>query len=351
MADITSQQSQQSQQIENVNIPRKLCLYCNDTTHNISECNHPSIEILHNEICEATIFSYCISDLIYQHMTDSLNNKFRFIHFLRHWLLTKTTDELKIILYKCNKSEIFNLDINMLPSLILHISLYYYDYVVKLKSSITEKDVQLIYQQLIEISINKNSFIKILSLLINITESNIQYYIWHLYNPKFKYNIKIKVFSNFNIIYKDESEPDILCPICLCETNIPLNNLIITKCNHKYCFKCIISCMISNSFKNNSVVPLLCPLCRQEITSITIINKQLSKYLSIYCDEIDSIKIENIEEQLQEQQLPIIMRDFLHPFIFPIILTNEDFVNLYFSIINCNLFILVIYIFYIIILN
>jgi len=345
MADIAT-----PSEIVNVNIPRTYCLYCNATTHNITECNHPSIEILHNEICNATIFSYCVSDLIYQHMTDSDNNKFRFIHFLRYWLLTKTSDELKIILYKCNKSENFNLDINMLPSAILHMSLYYYDYVVKLQSSITKKEVQLIYQQLIEISFNNNNFIKTLSLLINISETKIIYYIWHLYNPKFKYNIKIKVSSNLNIIYKDESESDILCPICLCETNIPLNNLIITKCNHKYCFKCIISCMITNSFTNNSVMPLLCPLCRQEITTITIMNTQLIKFLSIYCDEINSTKIENIE-LYQGQHLPIIMHEFPYPFIFPIILTKEDFVNLYFSIINCFLFILVVYIFYIVILN
>ena len=44
------------------------------------------------------------------------------------------------------------------------------------------------------------------------------------------------------------------CPICL--NDIQDKNYVITECNHKFCFGCLMSCC---SYKNQ------CPLCRSEI--------------------------------------------------------------------------------------
>ena len=44
------------------------------------------------------------------------------------------------------------------------------------------------------------------------------------------------------------------CPVCL--NNIQDKNYVITECNHKFCFGCLMSCC---SYKSQ------CPLCRSEI--------------------------------------------------------------------------------------
>ena len=59
------------------------------------------------------------------------------------------------------------------------------------------------------------------------------------------------------------------CPICL--EIMEDNNIVVTKCNHKFCFSCLMS---SCCIKNN------CPLCRQEIKEYK--NKKLPKFKHIY---------------------------------------------------------------------
>lgn len=72
------------------------------------------------------------------------------------------------------------------------------------------------------------------------------------------------------------------CPICL--EAMKDNNIVVTKCNHKFCFSCLMS---SCCIKNN------CPLCRQEIKEYK--NKKLPvfKHLNMFENILNSINNPN----------------------------------------------------------
>lgn len=92
------------------------------------------------------------------------------------------------------------------------------------------------------------------------------------------------------------------CPICLeCIQN---TNYVVTKCNHKFCFSCLIhSCNLKNQ----------CPLCRSEIEEFknqlpkfrnsdmfdNIISSINNRYYNIF-DLIDKIK-ESVFEEITEE--------------------------------------------------
>ena len=58
------------------------------------------------------------------------------------------------------------------------------------------------------------------------------------------------------------------CPICL--EDIKDNNFVVTKCNHKFCFSCLVkSCHVKNN----------CPMCRAEIQDLQ--QKKLPEFKNI----------------------------------------------------------------------
>jgi len=82
-----------------------------------------------------------------------------------------------------------------------------------------------------------------------------------LKTPKSKFLLKIK--EEDDNCYLNE------CSICYDELNN--NNKINTSCNHKFCVMCIKDFMITLSEKK--FAKLNCPCCRQQITTISLLNK------------------------------------------------------------------------------
>ena len=87
------------------------------------------------------------------------------------------------------------------------------------------------------------------------------------------------------------------CPICL--EAMKDNNIVVTKCNHKFCFSCLMS---SCCIKNN------CPLCREEIKEYK--NKNLPKFKHINMFENILSSINNPHYNLYE------LIDFIRDIIF-----------------------------------
>lgn len=69
-----------------------------------------------------------------------------------------------------------------------------------------------------------------------------------------------------------------MCPICL--ENMKDNNLVITECNHKFCFTCL---MKSCENKNE------CPLCRSQINHIKIKKLPIFRNVDLFDNICDSI--------------------------------------------------------------
>jgi len=79
--------------------------------------------------------------------------------------------------------------------------------------------------------------------------------------------------SMFLLKIKEDNENDNIhlyeCSICYDELNN--NNKINTSCNHKFCIMCMKNFMITISERKN--VKLNCPCCRQQITTLSLSNK------------------------------------------------------------------------------
>ena len=68
------------------------------------------------------------------------------------------------------------------------------------------------------------------------------------------------------------------CPICL--NDIQDKNYVITECNHKFCFGCLMSCC---SYKNQ------CPLCRSEIKEYEQKKLPIFKHSDMFNNILSSI--------------------------------------------------------------
>ena len=102
------------------------------------------------------------------------------------------------------------------------------------------------------------------------------------------------------------------CPICL--NQMQDTNIVITTCNHRFCFKCLMdSCNIKNS----------CPLCRQEIEQYKQKKLPIFKHINLFNNILASINnpsynVYNFIDQITEiifEQISDIDED----------LTNEEF--------------------------
>ena len=95
--------------------------------------------------------------------------------------------------------------------------------------------------------------------------------------------VTVENISNDNNVENNDNVEN--CPICL----DAINDNIITNCGHKYCFKCIISLLIHKNPKDL----LACPLCVQNIQSITLDPQLIHKYIrqnkTDYTEDIDIV--------------------------------------------------------------
>jgi len=89
-------------------------------------------------------------------------------------------------------------------------------------------------------------------------------------------------------------ETDVTCECSICYSIINDDNLLLTECNHAFCIHCFKQYIISKKTQQ-----ILCPMCRQNVNNINILNEQ---------------EIKEIQNLLHQRRL-ILMESFQRNFI------------------------------------
>lgn len=257
-----------------------ICSYCKMSGHYINKCNHPSINILHDNVKkDAVIQLYCMI-------------KYKFNYLLYRFDLL-TSYEIRILLYKND----YNQKISSYPTKIdlqkyLQFLNQTYSFINKDFINIPYIDNTLLWDYATNIQqiTDQESVISIYTDIVKIS-------------PRpYCYDIDMQVTDNHIIHYNNDK-----CAICF---DVFKQNCICTmNCKHSFCINCI-KLYLTSLYKhrdNYYEYHPNCPLCRTYISNITINDNSsyiyfqetfCKKFIPDYFDTIDeTIRNHNYDKQ------------------------------------------------------
>jgi hypothetical protein len=221
-----------------------ICKYCGKNGHLLKECKNGSIFLMDDRLKYIAIADYFFSD--YSFLINEINSysieKLKVLGYLYSLKLGNIKQNI-IQKYK-------RLTESFIISLLQKLSNEtFYDFIEDFLIffiSFKQRNILSVLDRTILLQIVLNRLCKLSNIL----------------------NLNISLDNKYFISYRKSNEKwsniDKTCPICYIELNP--SNLIITKCDHYYCFSCFDQYIIS---MKNSELPLTCCCCRSKISSLS----------------------------------------------------------------------------------
>lgn len=222
------------------------CEFCLKEGHCIKKCNSPMIEHIHQELIDAAIFSYFVTD-----NTD----------FLRIWLRTFPVEYLCVIGYK------FGIKKTKFESYMILLETIYWNTQIQIPlgielfERIDEKRIQYFARKLVE--------------RLPTFDYRIGEILYTLRPPQRKFNIRTMMLCRET---SEELKELKECPICLSD-EIKYADILTTNCKHIYCKPCLANYFKSLNRKPLTTIPK-CPMCRTDIKTLEIKDPEIYKEIN-----------------------------------------------------------------------